>query len=111
MAVGGGVVLEIPDICASLSLRPRVLIVTGPNTEDVVGKAIYELLKDGGYQPETLITSASKMEEVDRAEKLAREIDAGFLIGAGGGRSIDIAKLASFLPLEARVGNEEDHVR
>lgn len=95
MAVGGGVVLEIPDICASLSLRPRALIVTGPNTEEVVGKAIYELLKDGGYQPETLIASASKMEEVDRAERLAREIDAGFLIGAGGGRSIDIAKLAS----------------
>jgi glycerol-1-phosphate dehydrogenase [NAD(P)+] len=35
------------------------------------------------------------MEEVDRAERLAREIEAGFFIGAGGGRSIDIAKLAS----------------
>jgi len=95
VAVGSGVVLEIPDICASLSLRPRALIVTGPNTDDVVGKAIFELLKDGGYQPKTLITSASKMEEVDRAERMAREIGAGFLIGAGGGRSIDVAKLAS----------------
>jgi glycerol-1-phosphate dehydrogenase [NAD(P)+] len=35
------------------------------------------------------------MEEVDRAEGLASEIGAGFVIGVGGGRSIDIAKLAS----------------
>ncbi|MDD4580276.1 MAG: NAD(P)-dependent glycerol-1-phosphate dehydrogenase, partial [Methanothrix sp.] len=43
----------------------------------------------------TIICSASKLEEVDRAERLCRDIEAGFLIGAGGGRSIDIAKLAS----------------
>ncbi len=95
VAVGNGVVLELPEICADLKLEPSALIVTGPNTDDVVGKAIFKMLENGGFQPETLITSASKMEEVDRAEKLAREIEAGFLIGAGGGRSIDIAKLAS----------------
>ncbi|MCX6668360.1 MAG: NAD(P)-dependent glycerol-1-phosphate dehydrogenase [Methanothrix sp.] len=95
VAVGSGVVLELPEICADLKLEPRTLIVTGPHTDDVVGKAIFKMLEDGGFQPETLITSASKMEEVDRAERLAREIEAGFFIGAGGGRSIDIAKLAS----------------
>ena len=95
VAVGSGVVLELPEICADLKLEPRALIVTGPHTDDVVGKAIFKMLEDGGFQPETLITSASKMEEVDRAERLAREIEAGFFIGAGGGRSIDIAKLAS----------------
>lgn len=95
VAVGNGVVLELPEICADLKLEPGALIVTGPNTDDVVGKAIFKMLEDGGFQPETLITSASKMEEVDRAERLAREIEADFLIGAGGGRSIDIAKLAS----------------
>ncbi len=95
VAVGSGVVLELPEICADLKLEPRALIVTGPHTDDVVGKAIFKMLEDGGFQPETLITSASKLEEVDRAERLGREIEAGFLIGAGGGRSIDIAKLAS----------------
>jgi len=95
VAVGNGVVLELPEICADLKLEPRALIVTGPHTDDVVGKAIFKMLEDGGFQPETLICSASKMEEVDRAERLALELEAGFLIGAGGGRSIDIAKLAS----------------
>jgi glycerol-1-phosphate dehydrogenase [NAD(P)+] len=95
VAVGSGVILELPEICADLLLKRRGLIITGPRTEDVVGKAIFELLEDAGFQPETLICTASKLEEVDRAEELAQEIGAGFLIGAGGGRSIDIAKLAS----------------
>ncbi|NTV28249.1 MAG: NAD(P)-dependent glycerol-1-phosphate dehydrogenase, partial [Methanothrix sp.] len=69
--------------------------ITGPRTDDVVGKAISELLEDAGFQPDTLICTASKLEEVDRAERLGQKIGAGFLIGAGGGRSIDIAKLAS----------------
>ncbi len=95
VAVGSGVILELPEICAQLPLKRCGLIITGPHTDDVVGKAIFELLDDGGFQPETLVCSASKLEEVDRAERLAGEIGAGFLIGAGGGRSIDIAKLAS----------------
>jgi glycerol-1-phosphate dehydrogenase [NAD(P)+] len=95
VAVGSGVISELPEICADLKLDPRVLIITGPNTQDVVGKSIFNLLVDGGFRPETLVCSASKMEEVNRAENLAREIKASFLIGAGGGRSIDIAKLAS----------------
>ncbi|VVB72877.1 Glycerol-1-phosphate dehydrogenase [NAD(P)+] [uncultured archaeon] len=95
VAVGSGVLLELPDICIDLKLQPRALIITGPHTQNVVGKAIFELLEDSGLMPETLICSASKMEEVDRAERLVQEIRACFLIGAGGGRSIDIAKLAS----------------
>jgi glycerol-1-phosphate dehydrogenase [NAD(P)+] len=85
VAVGSGVILELPEICADLLLKRRGLIITGPRTEDVVGKAIFELLEDAGFQPETLICSASKLEEVDRAERLGQKIGAGFLIGAGGG--------------------------
>ncbi len=95
VAVGSGVILELPEICSRLRLLGRALIITGPQTQNVMGTAIFGLLEERGYQPETLICSASKLEEVDRAERLAREIGAGFLIGAGGGRSIDIAKLAS----------------
>lgn len=95
VAVGSGVLYELPDICADLNLAPRALIVTGSNTLEIMGRDICGLLEKGGFQPEVLITTASKLEEVDRAEHLAREIDAGFILGAGGGRSIDIAKLAS----------------
>ncbi|MDD4448580.1 MAG: iron-containing alcohol dehydrogenase, partial [Methanothrix sp.] len=95
VAIGSGVILELPDICRRLQLQGRSLIITGPRTHDVIGKAISDLLEKNGYESDTLVCSASKLEEVDRAKHLARENEASFLIGAGGGRSIDIAKLAS----------------
>ena len=95
VAVGSGAILELPQICSYLHLVGPGLIVTGPHTDDVVGKAIFQLLDKGGHQPQTLVCTASKLDEVDRAEAMAREIKAGFLVGAGGGRSIDIAKIAS----------------
>ena len=95
VAVGSGAILELPQICSYLHLVGPGLIVTGPHTDDVVGKAIFQLLDKGGHQPQTLVCTASKLDEVDRAEAMAKEIKAGFLVGAGGGRSIDIAKIAS----------------
>lgn len=95
VALGSGVIQELPEICSSLHLPKKALIVTGPNTQGVMGKTIHNILEGRGYEVETIICSASKLEEVDRAERLCRETEAGFLIGAGGGRSIDIAKLAS----------------
>ena len=95
VAVGSDTLMELPQICSHLHLEGPGLIVTGPHTQDVVGKRIFELLDMRGFQPQTLICTASKLEEVDRAESMSRELEAGFLIGAGGGRSIDIAKIAS----------------
>jgi glycerol-1-phosphate dehydrogenase [NAD(P)+] len=60
-----------------------------------MGKTISELLEERGIEFQTIVCSASKLDEVDRVKLLARETKAGFMIGAGGGRSIDIAKLAS----------------
>lgn len=95
VAVGSGVIGEIGEICTDLKLKGRALIVTGPNTLETAGKEASGLLEESGFEPQLLIASASKLEEVDRAEDAAKEINAGFIIGIGGGRSIDIAKLAS----------------
>ena len=93
VVVGSGAVSEIPEICDDLKLKSRSLIITGPNTLDVMGKEISQLLER--FEPEIMVSKASRMDEVDRAEGLASEVGAGFVIGVGGGRSIDIAKLAS----------------
>ncbi len=95
VAIGSGVVDELPEVCRRLHLKKRPLIITGPHTRQALGEHISDLLHQAGHEPQTLVSTASKLEEVDRAETLAREAQAGFLIGAGGGRSIDIAKLAS----------------
>lgn len=95
VAIGSGVIRELPDICLQLHLPGPALIIAGPRTHDVIGKTISDLLEERDYEFQTIVCSASKLEEVDRVKILAHETKAGFLIGAGGGRSIDIAKLAS----------------
>ena len=95
VAVGSGVIDEIAEICADLHLGGRSLIVTGPHTRLAAGDRIFDLLEESGLEPGLLVTRDSGKEEVLEAEQAAREMAAGFVVGAGGGRSIDIAKLAS----------------
>ena len=95
VAIGSDVLQELPQICCRLHLPDQALIITGPHTQNVMADAIRDLLEPEGYHTETHICTASRLEEVDRAVMVARQSGAGFLIGAGGGRSIDIAKLAS----------------
>ena len=93
VVIESGAIGEISAICDDLDLKSRALIITGPNTIDIMGEKIAEFLER--FQPEIMISSSSKQNEVDRAKSLARDIKAGFIVGAGGGRTIDIAKLAS----------------
>jgi len=95
VVVGSGVAGEVAEVCRDLKLAGGALIVTGPRTCELVGGEISRRLEEGGFETDLMITKDSKLEEVERAERLAADMRAGFLIGVGGGRSIDIAKLAS----------------
>ena len=95
VVVGSGVTAEVPDVCRDLKLKGGALIVTGPTTGALVGGEISQRMEDCGFETSLMITKFSKLEEVERAELLAAEMNAGFFIGVGGGRSIDVAKLAS----------------
>lgn len=95
VVVGSGALSEVADLSRDLKLEGRALIVTGSTTGETAGREVSRRMEEGGFETILLITKHSKMEEVDRAEVVAKEEDAGFLLGVGGGRCIDIAKLAS----------------
>ena len=73
VAVGGGVLKDLPQICSRLHLEGRALIITGPHTRNVMANAIEDLLEPEGYRPDILICTASRLEAADRAEVAARE--------------------------------------
>jgi glycerol-1-phosphate dehydrogenase [NAD(P)+] len=93
--VSRGALGEVPLICADLKLEGRALVVTGQNTLEAAGREVSDLLEEKGYKPEIVVGRASRIDEVDRAEAVAWEMGAGFIVGVGGGRSIDISKLVS----------------
>ncbi len=92
---GPGAIESVGPICRSMRLKGRALIVTGSTTKHIAGDAVAESLKKNGYDSDVIVVESATMENVLKAQTAAKEMKAGFLLGVGGGKAIDIAKLAS----------------
>ncbi|MDD1677734.1 MAG: NAD(P)-dependent glycerol-1-phosphate dehydrogenase [Methanomicrobiales archaeon] len=93
VVIGHDVLDQLPAVCADLGLGRSVLILSGHTTMERVGRRVEGLMKSR-YHTSTLITEQISTEVIAQTEEAARE--AAFLIGVGGGRVIDTAKIASY---------------
>lgn len=94
VVIGHDVLEQIPAVCEDLALGDSVLIVSGGRTRDVAGSRVEALLA-GSYNVTTFFADGSDpIETIGKAEAAAAET--GFVIGVGGGRVIDTAKIASY---------------
>jgi len=93
VVIGHDALQQIPRVCEDLRLGRSVLIIAGKNTMDLAGSQVRDLLAEScSVRVHTAadISPAS----IAEAEKAAEGVD--FLVGVGGGRVIDTAKIASF---------------
>ena len=93
--VGHGVLDQTVEAVEGLHLTGRPLIATSPTPRDVAGERVAELFAEAGYDPEIVVVEEASFEAVETVIEAAGEIDAGFLVGVGGGKPIDIAKMAA----------------
>ena len=93
--VGHDAINDVDNVCRELKLDGCALVVTGKTTKQIAGERVVEILSDEGYEADITIISSASMPEIEVVKHRAGEIDATFLLGVGGGKSIDIAKLAS----------------
>jgi glycerol-1-phosphate dehydrogenase [NAD(P)+] len=93
--VGHGVVDQTADAVRELHLQGRPLIVTSPTPRQIAADRIVEQFVAEGVDPEIVEVDDASFEAIQRVIDTAREVDPGFLIGVGGGKAIDIAKMAS----------------
>ncbi|MDP3104523.1 MAG: NAD(P)-dependent glycerol-1-phosphate dehydrogenase, partial [Candidatus Methanoperedens sp.] len=93
--VGHGVIHDTGKVCKDLKLNGNGLIVAGNSTLRAAGKTAASSLEEAGYSVDTVVVRKPTLEEVAEVENKASEFKASFLLGVGGGKSIDIAKLAS----------------
>ncbi len=91
--IGHDVLPQIPAVCADLCLNDPVVVLSGVHTRDFAGNTVEALLGEQ-YEVSTFTVKEISMETIREAEEYSRE--AGFLVGVGGGRVIDCAKIVSY---------------
>ncbi|MFB6281527.1 MAG: NAD(P)-dependent glycerol-1-phosphate dehydrogenase [Haloferacaceae archaeon] len=95
VVVGHGVLDRLGEAVADLAVTGRPLVVTSPTPDDIAGDRVRAELDGFGAGPETIRVERAHFDAVDRIAERARAAGAGFLVGLGGGKPIDLAKMAA----------------
>jgi glycerol-1-phosphate dehydrogenase [NAD(P)+] len=95
VVVGHDVLEETTDAVAELHLDGQPLLVTSPTARAVAAERVAESFAATGTEPVTVVVEEASFSAVERVVGTARDEGAGFLVGVGGGKPIDIAKMAS----------------
>ncbi|AFZ74766.1 NAD(P)-dependent glycerol-1-phosphate dehydrogenase [Natronobacterium gregoryi] len=95
VAVGHGVLDEVVEIVDDLHLQGRPLFVTSPTPREVAAEPIAADFEAAGIDPAVVTIESATFDSVETVIEVAEAEDASYLVGIGGGKAIDIAKMAS----------------
>jgi glycerol-1-phosphate dehydrogenase [NAD(P)+] len=93
VVIGHDVFEQIPSVCEDLKLGKSALLISGKGTMNIAGHKVCEILSKD-YCVKSFIAEDINVSIIKKAQKAASGMD--FVIGIGGGRVIDTAKIVSF---------------
>jgi len=91
VVVGHGVVDEVRAAIDDLHLTGEPLIITSPTPDELAGDRVRAQVPEA----ETIVVEEASFESIERVSEAAQSHKADYLIGLGGGKPIDIAKMAA----------------
>lgn len=103
--IGSGILGKIGELCTKLDFKKnfkKILIVTGTRTKRIAGNSIKDHLLEADFDAVITEVYKANLENVKSVKEKIMEINPMLVIGVGGGKNIDVAKLASYqgnLPL------------
>jgi glycerol-1-phosphate dehydrogenase [NAD(P)+] len=93
---GRDVLNETGELIRGQGLEGRVVIASGPNVWASLGTKLTASLDEAGLSSAWVRVDAPDIGSVELVEREVERGKASIVIGMGGGKSIDVAKLASF---------------
>ena len=90
---GPGIIGETGVICRDLRFKGKVLVVTGSNTYKIVGEDVITSLQEHDFEVENITINQASTDIILEVQKMLS--DKSLVLGVGGGKVIDVAKLAS----------------
>ena len=94
--IGHGILKEIGLFLKMFKPIEKILIVSGPNVSKKVNNVVCESLSRNEFSYEWYTIKSSTLSEVEEVENIARVNKTDLIIGLGGGKAVDVAKLGSF---------------
>jgi glycerol-1-phosphate dehydrogenase [NAD(P)+] len=89
VTIGGNIVGKMGEVCSGIGYKGSVKVFTDQDVLEVAGKKVLESLDNWGYKTEySLLPKIVDMSNINA-------IDSDFIIGVGGGRVIDFAKMTA----------------
>jgi len=94
VVVGHGVLDDAAAAVEELRLHGDPLVVTSPTPAEVAGDRVVAGLSDAGFDPRVVRIEEATFAAVEEVIEIAASDDVGYLVGVGGGKVIDVAKMA-----------------
>jgi glycerol-1-phosphate dehydrogenase [NAD(P)+] len=93
VVIGHDVLSQIPAVCEDLKLGSSALVISGPGTMDLAGDRVCGFLAEQ-YDVKSFSAKTIDPRVIKKGEAAAKKVD--FVVGVGGGRVIDTAKIVSY---------------
>jgi glycerol-1-phosphate dehydrogenase [NAD(P)+] len=92
--VGENILGKLCNVCGELFFT-KALIVTGKTTNKIAGESVQKLLEGCGVLTDSIFVEDATLDTVGKVKERVIEDDVDVVLGIGGGRNIDVAKLTA----------------
>jgi glycerol-1-phosphate dehydrogenase [NAD(P)+] len=93
--IGKNVAPSVGPTLRRLGFDGPALVVTGQKVRTIAGDTVLESLKRSGFKTSTIIVENSTTAQVSKVQREIKQVRADIVVGVGGGKDIDVAKLSS----------------
>ncbi|MHA1542179.1 MAG: iron-containing alcohol dehydrogenase, partial [Candidatus Hodarchaeales archaeon] len=90
--IGNSILGKIPQVIKSLRFKPKIMVLSGKKTRQIVGEEIHTIIEDNDIDFDSLTIENSSLEAAISYKEEVERYNPNIIISAGGGKVIDVGK-------------------